>query len=180
MNQALANVNYEYRYKLVADEPDQYLVPGRFAADFSVGSQVGLGNLATFLSGQFEYRFGWGLPMCFTKAPDPLGIGIMLDPIYIEPAPRFPEVRAWRTYFTLVGRIAYISRLAPAEGGETINGGEHPKLDSYPGKYQALLGYHLARIPFAIHLTYYRYFAQDELGIEASGDWINFSFEYRF
>jgi hypothetical protein len=141
---------------------------------------VGLGNLSTFLSGQVEYRFGWGLPMGFTKAPDPLGIGIMLDPIYVDPKASLPDVNPWRNYFTLVARAVYITYLAPAEGGDTVNGGEHPGIDPYPGRYQALIGYHLARIPFGFHLTYYRYFAQDQIGFEATSDWVNFSFEYRF
>ncbi|HYV20585.1 MAG TPA: hypothetical protein VFC25_16300 [Verrucomicrobiae bacterium] len=46
-----------------------------------------------------------------------------------------------------MGRYAYIWYLAPAEGGETVNGGEHPKLDMYPGEKQFLGGFHLARIP---------------------------------
>src|SRR6185436_751018 len=95
--QVLANVNYEYRYKVFADEPGEY-APGRFAQDFSVGSQVGLGNLATFIWGQFEYRFGWGVPMGFTKAPDPLGVGIMLDPVYFDPTVPLPDLKPWRFY----------------------------------------------------------------------------------
>src|SRR5258707_808801 len=71
VNKALFNVNYEYRYKLFADRPARYFTPGRFAHDLSVGSHVGLGNVETLIWGQVEYRFGWGLPLGFTKSPQP-------------------------------------------------------------------------------------------------------------
>jgi lipid A 3-O-deacylase len=58
--------------------------------------------------------------------------------------------------------------MGPRSGAESVQ------------KFQAILGYHLARIPFAFHLTYDRYFGQDRGGIRASSDWVNFSFEYRF
>jgi hypothetical protein len=103
----------------------------------------------------------------------------MLDPVYAPATAPLPSnVKRWRAYFTAMGRFAYIEYLAPAEGGETKNGGFHPKVRPYPGRYQALVGFHLARIPFALHATYYHYFAQ---GSDASSsDWINLSFEYRF
>ncbi|HYV19823.1 MAG TPA: lipid A deacylase LpxR family protein [Verrucomicrobiae bacterium] len=180
VNQVLGNLNYEYRYKVVADHTDQYFNPGHFGHDLSVGGQAAVGNFATYVWGEFEYRLGWGLPMGFTKTPDPPGFGMMLDPVYVPavgPLPGIPA--AWRNYFTLMGRVAYFTYLAPAEGGETVAGDIHPKLRPYPGRYQALIGYHLARIPFAFHLTYYRYFNQDSDGASSS-DWVNLSFEYRF
>ncbi|HEV8200100.1 MAG TPA: lipid A deacylase LpxR family protein [Candidatus Polarisedimenticolia bacterium] len=181
VNQALVNANYEYRYKVLKDHPEEYFNPRKFAHDLSVGGMAAAGNLATYAGAQVEYRFGWGLPMGFTKTPDPIGLGVMLDPVYAPPGGPLPsEARRWRTYFTLMGRYAYIWYLAPAEGGETVNGGEHPKLDAYPGESQFLGGFHLARIPFAFHVTYYRYFQQDRVGTDGSSDWINVSFEYRF
>jgi lipid A 3-O-deacylase len=178
---ALFNANYEYRHKLFIEHTAHYFTPGHFAHDLSAGGQTGLGNLATYLSAQLEYRFGWGLPMGFTKTSDPAGIGIMYDPVYADPQLAPPaQVSAWRAYFTLMGRYAYITYLAPAEGGETENGGNHPALDNYPGQRQLLVGFHLARVPFAFHMTYYRYFAQDRVGTDGSTDWVNLSFEYRF
>lgn len=175
----LGNANYEYRYKIVADEPGEY-VTGKFAQDFSVGGQIGLGNLATFAQAQFEYRFGWGLPMGFTKAPDPLGLGIMLDPVWFDPTVPLPDLKPWRFYFTVVGRLAEFEHLAPVEGGETANGLDHPGFDNYPFDRQLLLGFHLARVPWAFHLTYYRYFTQRDSEVDSMSDWVNFSFEYRF
>ncbi|HKQ98163.1 MAG TPA: lipid A-modifier LpxR family protein [Candidatus Polarisedimenticolia bacterium] len=179
VDQWLGNVNYEYRHKVMTDEPDRY-VPGRFGQDLSLGTQAGLGNFARFVWGQVEYRFGWGLPMGFTGAPDPAGLGIMLDPIYVDPAGPRPARNRWRSYFTLVGRAVYLEHFAPADGGETVNGGTHPGLDTEPGQFQALLGYHLGGVPFSFHLTGYHYFAQAESGINGSSDWVNLSFEYRF
>ena len=179
VNQALLNVNYEYRYKLFAAAPDRYFTPRRFAHDLSVGSHVALGTLETLIWGQVEYRFGWGLPLGFTKAPDPPGWGIMLDPVYLDPAtPVLSRTRALRAYFSLMGRAAYVTHMAPAEGGRTVNGGEHPPLRPYPGRYVTLTGFHLARMPFAVHITEYRYLGRS--GVAGSSDWINLSFEYRF
>ena len=181
VNKALFNVNYEYRYKLFVDRPARYFTPGRFAHDLSVGSHVGLGNVETLIWGQVEYRFGWGLPLGFTKAPDPPGWGIMLDPVYVDPATPPPSrTRAWRAYFSLMGRVAHVTHMALAEGGKTVNGGEQPKLRPYPGRYVTLAGLHVARLPFAVHVTEYRYYRQGRSGIAGSSDWINLSFEYRF
>jgi len=180
VNQALGNLNYEYRYKVMADEPDQYFNPSHFATDLAVGGQAGVGNFATYVWGELEYRFGWGLPMGFTKTPDPPGFGLMLDPVYVDAVAPLPGVvHAWRNYFTLMGRLSYFTYLAPSEGGETVAGNDQPKLRPYPGKYQALIGYHVARIPFAFHLTYYKYL-NDITDTGTSTDWVNLSFEYRF
>jgi len=181
VNRALGNLNYEYRYKVFADSADQYFTPSHFAHDLSFGGQAGVGNLETFIMGEFEYRFGWGLPMGFTKTPDPIGWGIMLDPIYVDPVTPLPsDQKLWRSYFTVMGRAAAVTYMAVAEGGATVNGGEHPALRPYPGRYQTLVGFHVARVPFALHLTYYKYYGQSDGGIKGSSDWINFSFEYRF
>jgi len=181
VNQALGNVNYEYRYKLLAAAADQYFNPGHFAQDVSVGGQVGLGNMETFVRGQIEYRFGWGLPMGFAKTPDPPGYGIIGDPIYVDPVAPLPsEARAWRTYFTIMGRLSYITYSAPAEGGETVNGGDQPAIRPYPDRSHLLFGVHLSRVPFAVHVTYSRYFQNDQTLGESSADWVNLSFEYRF
>ena len=179
VNEALFNVNYEYRYKVYAPKADRYFTPGRFGHDLSLGGMAAAGNVVTSIAAELEYRFGWGLPMGFTKTPDPVPLGMMLDPVYIVATGELPsEAKRWRAYFTVMGRFGYITYLAPAEGGETENGGFHPKLRPYPGRYQALVGFHLARIPFALHMTYYHYFAQGSRA--SSGDWVNLSFEYRF
>ncbi|HKQ98162.1 MAG TPA: lipid A deacylase LpxR family protein [Candidatus Polarisedimenticolia bacterium] len=177
--QWLGNANYEYRYKLWADEPGEYWTR-KFAQDFSVGAQVGLGNLATFVQGTFEYRFGWGMPMGFTKTPDPIGLGVMLDPVWFDPTQPLPDVRPWRYYVTVVGRLAKFEHLAPVEGGETANGLDHPGFNDYATDRQILLGMHLARVPWAFHLTYYRYFSSRGEDVDSMSDWINLSFEYRF
>ena len=138
-------------------------------------------DLETLIWGQVEYRFGWGLPLGFTKAPDPPGWRIMLDPVYVDPTTAPPSrTRGLRAYFLLMGRVAHVTHMALAEGGKTVNGGEQPKLRPYPGRYVTLAGLHVARLPFAVHVTDYRYYRQGRSGIAGSSDWINLSFEYRF
>ena len=45
-----------------------------------------------------------------------------------------------------------------------------------------ILGVHIAKIPLAFHLTYYRYLDDYDttLAIPSELDWVNFSFERRF
>jgi hypothetical protein len=62
------------------------------------------------IKAQVEYRFGWGLPMGFTKVPDPPGWGIMLDPVYVEPLGPLPsEAARWRGYFTFMLRHGWFT-----------------------------------------------------------------------
>ena len=178
-NRALANLNYEYRYKLYNADESSYL-PGRFATDLAVGGQAAAGNLNSRLAGEIEYRFGWGLPMGFTKTPDPPGIGMVHDPVYFDPQKPLTDLYRWRFYFNLLMRYSAITYLAVAEGGPTESGRNHPAFDSYPGKKEAILGLHLTRVPFSVHVTYFRYFASTPAGVDSTLDWVNFSFEYRF
>ena len=179
VDQWLGNLNYEYRHKVITDDAGRY-ASGRFAQDLSLGTQVGLGNFARFAWGQIEYRFGWGLPMGFTAAPDPAGLGIMLDPVYVDPAGPPPAENRWRSSFSVVGRVVYLDHFAPADGGDTVNGGFHPGIDVAAGQYQALLGWHLDHVPFSFNMTWFHYFAESEIGVSGSSDWVNLSFEYRF
>jgi hypothetical protein len=178
-DRALANLNYEYRYKILRRAPEAHR-PGRFTTDAAAGGEAAVGNLATFVQAQVEFRFGWGVPMGFAPTPDPPGYGIMLDPVYVDRAAPLPERAAWRTWFDVVGRGAWIDRMAPCDGGETVSGGEHPGLDACPGTLQALVGAHVARLPFAYHATWYHYFRQSGTGLDGSNDWVNLTFEWRF
>lgn len=178
-NEALANLNYELRYKLVASPPAAYW-DGAFAGDMSIGAQGAVGNLTTRLVAEFEARWGWALPMGFAKVSDPPGIGMALDPTYIDPKQTPSDVKRWRFFFSFVARYHWISYLAGAEGGPTENGGYHPPLRPYPGTRDLLFGMHLLRFPYGFHVTYYRYVDSPPAGYLDKLDWMNFSFEYRF
>lgn len=177
VNQWLANLNYEYRYKLAASDEARY-VPGRFAADFAAGGMAGVGNAATLVRGDLEFRFGWGLPMGFTKIPDFAPLGLVLDPVYFDPGRPLTDLKRWRGYFNLVARLTWFDRVAPFEGGETVNGGFHPEISPIPGRRQALFGVHVVRVPIGFHVTYYRYLDPQEFS--SGRDWVNFTIEYRF
>ncbi|HET8948306.1 MAG TPA: lipid A-modifier LpxR family protein [Candidatus Polarisedimenticolia bacterium] len=178
---AIFNAHYEYRYKVYAPAAERYFTPRRFTHDFSVGGQGAVGNFVTVARAQVEYRFGWGLPMGFTKVPDPAGWGIMLDPIYVNPVAPLPsEAARWRAYFTIMLRQSWFAYQAPSEGGPTESGYNHPKTRPYPADSETILGFHLARIPFAVHVTYFRYMDPQNDATESKTDWVNLSFEYRF
>ncbi len=178
VDKTLVNVNYEYRHKLWARGTRRD--PHRWANDLSVGTQVGVGSFATYAEAWLEYRFGWDVPLGFTKFADPPALGVALDPIYVDPnGPRTMQ-RSWRPYFNLVARARRVDKFAATEASPTQNGGFYQPTISSPGDHQVIAGMHIARLPLAFHLTYYRYL--DNVGgvIPSTLDWINFSFERRF
>ena len=161
-NRWLWNLNYEYRHKLVSSEVARY-VPRRFAADLAAAGHAGVGSGATFVRGDLEFRFGWGLPMGFTKIPDFAPLGIVAEPVYADPLEPLPDLTRWRAYFNLVARLAWFHELAPFEENETVNGDDHPGISPIPGRYQALLDLHFTRWPIGFHLTYYHYVDSDDI-----------------
>jgi hypothetical protein len=175
----LVNLNYEYRHKLWARFA-RYETSG-WGRDLSVGAQVGVGSFATYAHAWIEYRFGWDIPRGFTKFADPPALGIALDPVYLDPQGPRTVQRSWRPYFNVVARVRSVDEFAPTEGGKTQNGGFYEPIISTPGDEQLILGVHVAKIPLAFHLTYYRYFDDDVSGVIPSElDWVNLSFERRF
>ena len=178
-DEVLVNLNYEYRHKLWKGLA-RYET-SRWGRDFSVGTQVGVGNLITYASAWFEYRFGWDIPTGFTKFADPPAFGIALDPIYSDPNRLAPVQRSWRPYFNVVARVQSVHRFVATEDGPTENGGFYSAAVSTPGDRQLILGVHIAKIPLAFHLTYYSYSNDGGTGwIPSDLDWINLSFERRF
>jgi hypothetical protein len=176
-DKVLFNVNYEYRYKLWA-RAGRYDVP-RWGNDLSVGAQAGIGSYATYAEGWIEYRFGWYMPQGFTKFADPPALGVALDPVYMDL--RGPPVeRRWRAYANVVARVRSVDDFAATRSGVTENGGFRVGTAT-PGDEQLIVGLHVAKLPLALHLTYYRY-RDDEVSdlIPAELDWVNFSFERRF
>ena len=174
----LVNLNLAGDYKLWAP-PESSYAPGRWATDVAVGGQVGVGNFATFARAQVELRFGVAMPQGFTHIPDTPGVGIALDPVYPWSDPE--SNRRWRGYASVVVRANYFSYLAPAEGGDTENGGYHPGVDISHGQPELLIGLHTGRAPVSLHLTYYRYLSGTyQIGQETSLDWVNISLEIRF
>jgi hypothetical protein len=176
----LGNLNYEYRRKLwaTAGRYDS----SRWGNDVSVGAQVGIGGFATYAEAWIEYRFGWDIPQGFTKFADPPALGIGLDPVYIDPREQEVVQRRWRFYFNVVARLRSVDEFAATEGGDTQNGGFHPRLVATPGDQQMIVGLHVAKIPLGFHLTYYRYLDDKKVAraIPSELDWVNLSFERRF
>lgn len=179
-DELLYNVNYEFRQKLWS-RAGHYETSG-FGQDLSVGAQAGVGSFATYAMAWVEYRFGWDVPRGFAKFPDPPALGIALDPVYLDPQGPQTVRRSWRPYFTLAARVRRIDTFAPLEGGPTQNGGFHAAVNSMPGTNQLLVGAHFAKVPVALHATYYRYFNDGDVtrGGRDDFDWVNLSFEYRF
>jgi hypothetical protein len=178
-NDVLVNLNYEYRRKIWTGSAEYET--DRWGRDLSIGTQVGIGSFATYAEAWIEYRFGWDIPRGFTKLPDPPALGIALDPVYLDPTGPQVVQRSWRPYFNVVARVRSVDRFVATEGGDTQNGGYYSPVVSTPGDRQLIVGVHVAKIPLAFHLTYYRYFDDEVTGVIPSKlDWVNFSFERRF
>jgi len=177
----LANLNLAGGYKLWASPVSRYR-PGRFAADLSVGGQVALGNLATFAQAQLELRFGRGVPRGFAHVPDPPGIGVAADPVYVDRGARAtPPPRSWFRYASVVVRASHFEQLAFAEGGRTRSGGWHPGIELDLDEPVLVVGLHAGRAPIGFHATYYRYPAgRQRAGLGSSLDWVNLSLDLRF
>ncbi|HEX2832666.1 MAG TPA: lipid A-modifier LpxR family protein [Thermoanaerobaculia bacterium] len=174
--QWLGNVNYAWRYKLIAAPENRYW-SRRWAHDLSAGGQVAAGNAFRFMEGQVEYRVGWGLPGGFTHIPDPAPRGVIVDPVYL-PARASTSASLWRGYASVVLRAAAIDKNRVVEGGRTANGGHHPGLDVNDPP-EIVAGLHVARGAYAAHLNYYRLLGDSE-DYGGRMDWINVSVERRF
>jgi lipid A 3-O-deacylase len=173
-NEALLNLNYGLRRKVLAPSMDRY-ASGRIVGDVAVGGQVAVGNFMSLAELQLEFRWGWRMPPGFTHIPDPPGRGIMLDP-----SPSVPPDK-WGIYFSLVPRYTYWAHIRTLEGGDTDNGGYHPGIDYDETVFQTLIGLHFTKKRFSFHITYF-YFPTKPLNTltASSTDWANFSIEYRF
>jgi hypothetical protein len=74
-----------------------------------------------------------------------------------------------------------VEKFVATEGGMTENGELYKPVVSTPGDQQLIFGMHVAKIPLAFHLTYYRYLDDGAIAaVPSELDWVNFSFERRF
>ena len=105
----------------------------------------------------------------------------------MEPTPQ-ASPGGWAVYFSLVPRFVYIADTWFFEPGDTVNGNRHPGVNYDDTVFQALVGIHLARKRFALHLTYF-YFPseisepvvpQAKNPTESTQAWANISLEYRW
>ena len=103
------------------------------------------------------------------------------------PEERSDDLESKRSWFPARSTSPTIWLLEP---GDTVNGNRHPGLDYDETAFQALLGIHVARKRFALHLTYYYYPSEiakpvvpPPPGTESTGtslEWVNVSLEYRW
>jgi len=91
-----------------------------------------------------------------------------------------PVQSRWRAYANVVVRMRQVDQFAATESGTTANGAYRLGFGT-PGERQLLVGVHVAKLPLAFHLTYYRYRDDSVLStIPSELDWVDFSFERRF
>jgi hypothetical protein len=179
-SKVLGNLNLASSHKLWAP-PESAYGAGRWTTDLAIGGQLGLGNLATYARLHLEYRFGYGMPMGFTHVPDPPGIGVVLDPVYEPGDMSADESTCWRAYVSFVARASYYADHLFADGGLTESGGYHPGLDPNVGQSELIVGLHVRRAPWAVHLSYYRFFlGPEDVGLSSNLDWMNLSLEVQF
>jgi hypothetical protein len=177
------NLNYSWRRKLAATA--NVGKQGRWATDFALGGQAGVGTLFNLAEVQAEFRFGLTLPEGFTHLPDVPGRGIAMEPTP-QPGGRAP----WALYFSVIPRYIYAAEIWTFEDNDAVDGPPHPGLDYDDTWFQWMFGIHLAHKRFSFHATYYYFpdeFAEAKVAppvgvtTEASeGEWVNVSFEYRW
>jgi hypothetical protein len=175
------NLNYSWRRKLA--DSSNVGKPGKWAADFGIGGQAGVGTLFNLAEAQAEFRFGRGLPEGFTHLPDVPGRGIAM-----EPTPQSGG-RGWATYFSIIPRAVYAAEIWTFERGDTLEGPPHPGIDYDDTWVQWMFGFHIMYHRFSFHATYYWF--PDAIGSanvapppgvspETELEWANVSFEYRW
>jgi hypothetical protein len=173
----LVNLNYDLRWKLVTAREDRYS-PGRWAQDLTVGSQFGLGNLATFADAILEWRVGRNLPQGFTSIPDPAGMGVASDPVLPQSA---GGRGAWRFYATVIVRGTYMVRHVVAEGGATVDGPPHPGLDLARPSCEAIGALHFGTERISLNVSRYQYFGERvRISHGTSPDWIALALDVRY
>jgi len=167
----LLNLNYAYKRKL--GSTGEYWARG-FAGDLAVGTDVGIGNFATFADLSFAARWGWGLPTGFTHIPDPPGRGIMLNPNKGVPG-RF------NAYVSLVVRVTALAHAVTLDGN-TFRASPHPGLEYDRLIPQGILGVHVASGRFSVHGSYYYYRDPPFESTNPITDltWANITIECRF
>jgi hypothetical protein len=176
----LANVSLAWKRKLLAPAEDRYR-PGCWATDLAVGGQLGAGNAARYADAQIDWRLGCGLPMGFTHIPDPVPRGVALDPVYHSIGAPVAHRSGWRGYLSVVLRGVVMGDVAVLEGGRTENGLHHPGAAGDNGDdliSEALVGLHVGRSDYAIHITYVGLVSGEE-ATHSDSDWLSFSVERR-
>jgi len=174
--QWVANVVYGASWKLLRSRDDGG--GRRWGQDLSAGSQVGLGNLATFADAFVQWRIGRSLPRGFTRLPDPAGMGVAIDPV-LPPASRAGD--KWRLYATVTGRATYMAHHVIAEGGATEDGPDHPGVEYVRPQLEAIVGLHVECWRLGLSVTGYRYLGEDtDLAHGTSRDWVALALNVRY
>ncbi|NJN63594.1 MAG: lipid A deacylase LpxR family protein [Acidobacteria bacterium] len=173
----LLNLNYTFRRKIRKAPESDYSAPA-WAYDVSYGSQLALGNLATFIDAFVEWRVGWGLPRGFALMTDPVGMGVAIDPLLPS---RGSLTSRWHVYMAATAMATHLFYHDIAEGGRTENGLWHPALNCDNPQLELMLGLHVTRGRQSLHIIHHEYLGdRAELPRGSKPDWTGITIDFRF
>ncbi len=121
--------------------------------------------------------------MGFTHIPDPAPRGVVLDPVYLPVDTPVATSRPWRGYLSVVVRHPAVDELIVVDSARTVAGANYPGFGGIAigEDPELLVGLHLGRAGYAVHLTYYQFLGGAEEQESASDTgWVGLSFERRF
>ena len=120
--------------------------PRRFMTDLAVGAGGGLGNFYTGLTGQAEWRIGWGMPRGFTTLIEGDGRGVNMNPVIDTPHDK------WSAYFSLIPKVSAIGYTVLYDTN-TFRDHPHPGVDYNRFPVALNYGIHVSKKRFSAHFT---------------------------
>lgn len=170
-NELLVNINYELSRKVWSYGE---FGPGKFMTDIAVGGGGALGNYYTGLTGQLEWRIGWGVPRGFATLVESDGRGIWMNPVLDAPHDR------WSVYFSFIPKVSVIGYTVLYETN-TFTDHPHPGVDYDATPLTLNYGLHISKGRFSIHFnaSYHpKNLVENELDTDTSFG--SLTFEYLF
>lgn len=146
---------------------------GDLSADLALNADFGLGTALTFGEVAAEFRAGWNVPMGFAFVPDPIGRTIAYDAT-------IPHEQRLRTsvYLSVVRRQIYMQHFVFLDGSlwRDTHGVDYDRW-----QHQTIVGLHLTRRRWGLHVSYWDSSANVRSELAGSGnDFGTIAFEWRF
>ena len=146
---------------------------GHFSTDLALNADFGLGTALTFGEVALEARAGWNVPYGFAFLPDPIGRSIAYDAT-------IPHQQDGHTsfYFSFIHRRTYIQHFVFLDG--SLWRDTH-SVDYDRWQQQTIIGVHLARRRWGVHLSFWDSSANVRTSLAGHGnDFGTIAFEWRF
>lgn len=170
-NELLINLNYEAKRKIWTWGTQ---AERSFSTDISLGAGGALGNYCTGLSGQAEWRIGWGLPQGFTSLVSSSGRGVGMNPVIDVPHDK------WSFHFSFVPRVSALAYTVLYDTN-TFKDHPHPGVEYENFPVALNYGIHVSKKRLSLHWTAtYHPFNIVEIPSETDTSFGTLAIEYLF